>query len=100
MQELKREGKLLNIGVCGYPLQALDNLIQASDCIDVVQSYCHASLQNEALLPYAERWSSKGIVVLNAAPLAMGLLTAVGPQGWHPASAKLRKVSYCQFSYT
>ncbi|MGY2499294.1 aldo/keto reductase, partial [Klebsiella pneumoniae] len=58
--------------------------------VDMVLSYCHYTLHDESLidlLPYLE---SKGVGVLNAAPLAMGLLTRQGPSDWHPADPQLR----------
>jgi aryl-alcohol dehydrogenase-like predicted oxidoreductase len=37
------------------------------------------------------------VVVLNAAPLSMGLLTTQGPPSWHPASADLKQA--CRQAY-
>lgn len=34
--------------------------------------------------------SAKGIAVINASPLSMGLLTARGPPVWHPAKPELK----------
>lgn len=34
----------------------------------------------------------KGVGVINAAPLAMGLLTRGGPPSWHPASTALKSL--------
>ena len=59
--------------------------------LDVVISYCHFNLQNQRLLtellPLAE---ARGVGVLNASPLAMGLLTNQGPPPWHPASDAIK----------
>lgn len=58
--------------------------------VDVVLSYCHYGINDSALedlLPYLK---SKGVGVISASPLAMGLLTESGPPEWHPASAELK----------
>jgi L-galactose dehydrogenase len=58
--------------------------------VDVVLSYCHHTLCDrslEAALPYL---ASKGVGVINASPLCMGLLTPQGPPDWHPAPPALR----------
>lgn len=58
--------------------------------VDVVLSYCHYGINDSALedlLPYLK---SKGVGVISASPLAMGLLTERGPPEWHPASPELK----------
>ncbi|GMI71990.1 L-galactose dehydrogenase [Hibiscus trionum] len=62
--------------------------------IDVILSYCHYSINDstlEDLLPYLK---TKGVGIISAAPLAMGLLTELGPPEPHPASPELK--SACQ----
>lgn len=58
--------------------------------VDVILSYCHYCLNDtslEAQLPYLQ---SKGVGVISASPLCMGLLTPQGPPVWHPAPPALR----------
>ncbi|OWK43113.1 aldo/keto reductase [Fimbriiglobus ruber] len=85
LQDFKREGKCRFIGMSCYPLGLLKLAIERCD-LDAVVSYCHFSLQNTQLLtdllPVAER---RGVGLMNASPLSMGLLTNQGPQPWHPA---------------
>lgn len=89
--QLKREGKCRFIGMSAYPLAVLRQAIERCD-LDVVISYCHGNLQNNQivtdLLPLAEK---RGVGVLNASPLAMGLLTQAGPPAWHPAGAEIKQ---------
>ncbi|OMO75361.1 Aldo/keto reductase [Corchorus capsularis] len=64
--------------------------------VDVILSYCHYSINDstlEDLLPYLK---NKGVGVISAAPLAMGLLTENGPPApdRHPAPPELK--SACQ----
>lgn len=90
LHDLKREGKCRFIGMSCYPLGLLRRAIERCN-LDVVISYCHFNLQNTRLLtelvPIAERF---GVGVLNASPLAMGLLTNQGPPPWHPAPVEVK----------
>ncbi|GBG63027.1 hypothetical protein CBR_g34727 [Chara braunii] len=92
LQRLKTAGKLRFIGVSGFPLKifklVLDELEPGT--LDVVLSYCRCGLNDESLadmLPYLEE---KGVGVISASPLSMGLLTDVGPPAWHPAPQALK----------
>ncbi|XP_034681751.1 L-galactose dehydrogenase [Vitis riparia] len=96
LQKLKEAGKIRFIGITGLPLEiftyVLDRVPPGS--VDVILSYCHYSINDttlEDLLPYLK---SKGVGVISASPLAMGLLTERGPPEWHPASPELK--SGCQ----
>jgi L-galactose dehydrogenase len=54
--------------------------------IDVVLSYCHYSLLNTRLVhELAPAAQDRGVGLVNASPLHMGVLTAGGAPGWHPA---------------
>ncbi|MBY0514890.1 MAG: aldo/keto reductase, partial [Gemmataceae bacterium] len=85
LHQLKKEGKARFVGMSGFPLGLLRRAVERCD-LDVVISYCHYTLQNTRLvtelLPAAE---ARGVGVLNASPLAMGLLSRHGPPPWHPA---------------
>ncbi|KAK3420313.1 hypothetical protein EUGRSUZ_G01120 [Eucalyptus grandis] len=94
--KLKETGKIRFIGITGLPLgiftYVLDRVPPGS--VDVVLSYCHFSINDnslEDLLPYLK---SKGVGIISASPLAMGLLTESGPPEWHPAPPELK--SACQ----
>jgi L-galactose dehydrogenase len=90
LHDLKREGKCRFVGMSGYPLGLLRQAIERCN-LDVVISYCHFNLQDTTLLtellPVAEK---HGVGVLNASPLAMGLLTNQGPPPWHPAPPEIK----------
>jgi L-galactose dehydrogenase len=94
LHQLKAEGKCRAIGMSGLPLSLLRTVI-AQCQLDVVISYCHFTLFDRTLLtdlmPVA---MAHGVGVLNASPLAMGLLTDAGPPPWNPADAEVRVV--CQ----
>ena len=90
LHSLKAAGVCRAVGVSGLPLTLLSHVIVTYP-VDVVMSYCHLTLQDTTLmtglLPAA---MAKGVAVLNASPLAMGLLTAAGPPAWHPGPADVR----------
>ncbi|XP_057748765.1 L-galactose dehydrogenase [Arachis stenosperma] len=96
LQKLKEAGKTRFIGITGLPLSiftyVLDRVPPGS--VDVILSYCHYCINDstlEDLIPYLK---SKGVGIINASPLSMGLLTESGPPQWHPASPELK--SACQ----
>ena len=92
MQELKRQGKCRFIGFSGYPLKALTQVLEmAKSEIDFVLSYCHSCLYNTALVEtFGPEVRARGLGLINASPLAMGLLTQDGPPDWHPAPQELK----------
>lgn len=92
LQKLKETGKIRFIGITGLPLEiftyVLDRVPLGS--VDVILSYCHYGINDttlEDLIPYLK---NKGVGVISASPLSMGLLTESGPPEWHPASAELK----------
>ncbi|XAR52982.1 L-galactose 1-dehydrogenase [Bertholletia excelsa] len=92
LQKLKEAGKIRFIGITGLPLGIFTYVLDRvpPGTVDVILSYCHYSINDstlEDLLPYLK---SKGVGVISASPLAMGLLTESGPPEWHPASPELK----------
>jgi L-galactose dehydrogenase len=89
LQQLKQEGKTRFIGMSCYPLGLLRRAIERCD-LDVVISYAHCNLFNTRLLtellPVAE---ARGVGVINASPLGMGLLTNQGPPPWFSGRTEL-----------
>lgn len=92
LQKLKEAGKIRFIGITGLPLEIFTYLLDRvpPGTVDVILSYCHYSINDstlEDLLPYLK---TKGVGIISASPLAMGLLTEFGPPEWHPASPELK----------
>lgn len=99
--ELKRQGKTRFIGVTGYWPGLLTRVLQSSP-LDTVLNYCHWNLfadnMDMLLTPAA---SERGVGLINASPLHMGLLGGHSIPEWHPAPDVIRKaaekvVSLCQ----
>ncbi|CAN7997132.1 unnamed protein product [Ixodes hexagonus] len=102
LETLRQAGITRYIGITGYPLQTLREVIERSPVkINVVLSYCRGTLFDQALLEYIPFFQSLGLGVANAAPLGMGLLTRGPPPSWHPATDQLkdacaRAYAFCQ----
>ncbi|KAM7302523.1 L-galactose dehydrogenase [Ixodes scapularis] len=104
LETLRQAGITRYIGVTGYPLQTLRELIERSPVkIDIVLSYCRGTLFDQTLREYMPFFQGRGVGVANAAPLGMGLLTRGPPPRWHPATDELkdacaRAYAFCQES--
>ncbi|KAI3969785.1 hypothetical protein MKW92_018748 [Papaver armeniacum] len=92
LQKLKKEGKIRFIGITGLPMEVFSYVLDRVPIgsVDVVLSYCHYSINDTALEDMLPYFKSKGVGVISASPLAMGLLTERGPPEWHPAAPELK----------
>lgn len=93
LEEARKAGKVRRIGITGYPMHVLRELaekspVKLSTCI----SYCRYTLLDDSLSSSGTLafLRSKGIGVINAAPIAMGLLTNGSPPDWHPATDEIK----------
>jgi L-galactose dehydrogenase len=95
LRELQSRGDIGRIGVSGLPLHIFEHVWQR-ERLDAILSYCRYTLFDTALDGLLERLGevrdTSGLMVINAAPLGMGLLTDIGPQSWHPADAETKRL--------
>ncbi len=94
MLSLRQQGKCRYVGVTGYPVAAMRRAMREVE-LDVVLTYAHATLLDDSLqrdiAPVAR---DRSIGLLNAAALALGLLTPHGPaHSEHPATAPIREAA-------
>jgi L-galactose dehydrogenase len=90
LRRLQHQGKARYIGVTGYPPRVLRRIAEAAP-VDNILTYCHYNLLNtdmdDILTPFAQE---RGIGLINASGLCMGLLTENGAPDWHPAPQHVR----------
>jgi len=91
LQKLKSEGKLRFIGVTGYDLAIIKEVINDSPIkIDTVLSPCHCSLNDVSIKDYTKFFEENEVGVISASPVAMGLLSPKGAPSFHPAGEALK----------
>jgi L-galactose dehydrogenase len=89
LEKVRAAGKARFIGITGYPLNIFRHVLQRAP-VDTILSYCRYSLNDtalEGLLPFL---GERGVGIINASPLSMGLLTERGAPAWHPAPEELK----------
>ncbi|GAA5859602.1 hypothetical protein JCM1840_006367 [Sporobolomyces johnsonii] len=93
--QLKKEGLIRAVGFSGFPLPTLLRLARLVaahvEPLDIMQSYCHHTLQNTTLSAFLPLFYAAGVKqVITASPLSMGLLRSAPAPAWHPANAALQ----------
>lgn len=90
---LRDAGKCRFIGMTGYPMHTLRRAISETE-LDVILSYSHYTLLDqclpERLLPLAQQ---RDVGVINAAAVALGLLTPGELRINHPAGVEIRSAA-------
>ena len=91
LAELKRKGVVGHIGITDLQLENLKWVIDHAEkgCIESVLNFCHYCLNDDKLADYLDYFEEKGVGVINASPLSMGLLSERGVPDWHPAPRPL-----------
>jgi L-galactose dehydrogenase len=94
LMRLKEQGKIGHIGITGLPLEKLRFVVEQvpENTVESVLSFCHYCLNDDSLTDYISFFEKHKIGIINASPLAMGLLTSRGTPAWHPASDRLKKL--------
>ncbi len=90
LRQLQQQGKARYIGITGYPPKLLRRIAEATP-VDSILTYCHYNLMNTDMDEVLSAFTrERGIGLINAAGLAMGILTEQGPAPWHPAPPQVR----------
>lgn len=99
--ELRSKGVVGHVGITDLQPENLRWVVEhAGDMVESVLCFCHYSLNDELLTEYFDFFEQRGIGIINASPLSMGLLGSRGVPAWHPAPKALveacgRAVEYC-----
>ena len=91
LHRLKEQGKIRFCGISGLPLQLFEKMLPQVE-VDAILSYCHYSLNDHSLLSLLPLLEQRGVGLVNASPLSMGLLSTREPAAWHPAGDQLKEV--------
>jgi L-galactose dehydrogenase len=92
---LRDEGLCRYIGMAGYPATTINAAMTQTD-IDVCLTYAHATLLDDTLQrEIAPVAAVRGVGLINAAAVSLGLLTAGGSNldAAHPATAVIREAA-------
>ncbi len=102
IDNLKKRGLCKRIGITGYILSVLREVVEKSPVkIDSVLSYGRLTLIDTSLFQNFDFFHSKNIGIINASPMAMGLLSSKFKlQEWHPSQPEIRvaaseAIKYC-----
>ncbi len=90
---LREEGVVGHVGITDLQPENLQWVIDHSPkgTVESVLCFCHYSLNDDLLTEYLDYLEAKGIGVVNASPLSMGLLSSRGTPDWHPAPEELKQ---------
>lgn len=100
---LKAKGVVGHVGITDLQLENLKWVIDhvPAGTVESVLNFCHYCLNDDKLEDYLDYFEERGIGVINASPLSMGLLSQRGVPDWHPAPKPLveacqRAVEHCR----
>ena len=101
--KLKEEGVVKHVGITDLQLENLKWVIDRvpEGTVESVLNFCHYCLCDDKLADFINYFEQKGVGIVNASPLSMGLLTERGVPDWHPAPKSLieactRAAEYCK----
>ena len=94
--ELKKKGVVGHVGITDLQLENLKWVVEHTEegTVESILNFCHYCLNDDKLVDFMDFFESKGIGIINASPLSMGLLSQRGVPTWHPAPKPL--VAVCQ----
>ena len=87
--ELKDKGIVSHVGITDLQLQNLKWVVERCEGVESILNFCHYTLNDDALTDYVGFFEQKGVGIINASPLSMGLLSQRGVPDWHPAPKPL-----------
>ena len=93
---LREKGVVGHVGITDLQLENLQWVIEHSPAgtVESILNFCHYCLNDDKLIDYLDYFEERGIGIINASPLSMGLLSQRGVPDWHPAPQSL--VEACQ----
>ena len=95
--DLRDNGVVGHVGITDLQLQNLKWVVEKFEekeksgdrRVESILNFCHYTLNDDALADYVGFFEQKGVGIINASPLSMGLLSQRGVPDWHPAPQPL-----------
>ena len=89
--ELREKGVVGHVGITDLQLENLQWVIEHTPegTVESVLNFCHYCLCDDKLKDFFLFFEERGIGIINASPLSMGLLSNRGIPDWHPAPKAL-----------
>lgn len=96
LAELREKGVVGHVGITDLQPENIKWVVEHTPegMVESIMNFCHYTLNDDMLLDYLDLFEQKGIGVISASPLSMGLLSQRGVPAWHPAPKSL--VEACQ----
>lgn len=101
--ELREKGFVGHVGITDLQIDNLKWVVEhvPAGTVESVLNFCHNCLCDDALLGSLDFFERRGIGVISASPLSMGLLSSRGAPAWHPAPEALhaacrKAAEYCR----
>lgn len=93
--DLRNEGVVKHVGITNLNLRHFKYVVDhvPTGTVESILSFCHYTLNDDALSDYMDYFESKNIGIINASPYSMGLLTERGVPDWHPAPEALKRLA-------
>jgi aryl-alcohol dehydrogenase-like predicted oxidoreductase len=92
LESVVRAGKAKYIGITAYDINVLKTVAEQAR-VDTILTYCRYNLHDTSLNDFIPFFKEKDIGIINASPIAMGLLTEAGPATFHPANPELKALA-------
>ncbi len=100
--ELRDKGVVSHVGITDLQPENIKWVVEHTPegMVETIMNFCHYTLNDDMLLDYLDMFEERGIGVISASPLSMGLLSQRGVPAWHPAPKSLveacqRAVAHC-----
>lgn len=100
---LRQKGVVGHVGITDLQLENLKWVVEHSEpgTVESILNFCHYCLCDDKLMDFMDFFEQRGIGVINASPLSMGLLSERGVPAWHPAPKPLveacaRAAAFCK----
>lgn len=90
LEKMRQSGKVRFVGITGLPLKIFTQVLKSAS-IDTILSYCRYTLFDTSLLDIVPELEQKGVGIMSAAPISMGLLSHRPAPAWHPAPPAIRQ---------